>query len=252
MKWARQGGQRKEGISTERWEDAVAVGQDSRIITKSKLRGRQAQELFTVPEERGFFRQQSRRDWLNYNLRPQQQSKNLRRKRQFGGKEGVWKKQKFIKSLYQHGKESKKLEWNQKTEQVRGKWEIDQKIMSPGYIQMKSIFVKSFRNVHNVHNIRLLWFYELESQKGSYYWKLLFHTWCLCKQKYLHTNQLFGDSVRDFHTQSKIWLSKYVPVNKTEKMEKTCSGNKNLRNFRFCRWLSQLTSLKEAWSLILA
>lgn len=98
-----------------------------------------------------------------------------------------------------------------------GKWEIDQKITSLGFIQMKSIFVKILRNVHIVHNMKLCWPYELESQKGNYYWKLLFYTWCLFKQNHLHTNQLFGDSARDFHSRSRIWIDKYVPANKTEK-----------------------------------
>lgn len=59
--------------------------------------------------------------------------------------------------------------------QVRGKWEIDQKMMSPGYIQMKGIFVKILRNIHNVHNMKLCCSYELESQKKNYYWKFLFY-----------------------------------------------------------------------------
>lgn len=50
-----------------------------------------------------------------------------------------------------------------------GKWEIDQKITSLGYIQMKGIFVKILRNIHIVHNMKLYWPYELESQKGNYY-----------------------------------------------------------------------------------
>lgn len=59
--------------------------------------------------------------------------------------------------------------------QVRGKWEIDQKMMSPGYIQMKSVFVKIPRNIHNVHNMRLCWSYELESLSKNYEWKFLFY-----------------------------------------------------------------------------
>lgn len=50
--------------------------------------------------------------------------------------------------------------------QVRGKWEIDQKMMSPGYIQ--GIFAKILRNIHDVHNMRPCWSYKLESQRKKY------------------------------------------------------------------------------------
>lgn len=91
MKQERQGGQSKEGTSTEWWGDTVAAEQDSRIILifkKNKVKYRQAGRLkyclLSRKMEEFFFMQQSRTGWLNYKLGPSSNQRTKEENRNTG------------------------------------------------------------------------------------------------------------------------------------------------------------------------